>query len=114
MNKRLKENKGLTLIVLVITIIILLILSGITIGTLSGDNGLFVRAKQAKLETKRGQITEWLNLKLIEEQAEDIDRTAEEIIRETRKNVIEHQEELEQMGKDIQIDEVVNEENGKK
>lgn len=40
--------KGVTLIALVITIIILLILSGVAIATIRGENGLFARAKQAK------------------------------------------------------------------
>ena len=109
-NIRKRQNeKGITLIVLAITIIILLILSGITIATLTGENGLFARAKEAKLATKRAQIMEWLDLKLIEEQSEDINRTSEEIIIATRENVIQNQNELKQMGKDISIGEVLNE-----
>ena len=46
--KKTKSNKAITLIALVVTIIILLILGGITIATLTGKNGLFARAKQAK------------------------------------------------------------------
>ena len=46
--KKTKSNKAITLIALVITIIILLILGGIAIATLTGENGLFARAKQAK------------------------------------------------------------------
>lgn len=42
-----KENKGITIIALVITIIILLILAGITISITLGDNGLFSTAKRA-------------------------------------------------------------------
>ncbi len=103
------KNKGITLVALVITIIILLILSGITIATLTGENGIFTRAKQAKLEAKRSQIKEWLDLKLIEEQSEDINRTSEEIIIATRENVIKNQNELKQMGKDVSIGEVLNE-----
>ena len=103
------KNKGITLVALVITIIILLILSGITIATLTGENGLFARAKEARLETKRAQIKEWLDLKLIEEQSEDINRTSEDIIIATRENVIKNQNELKQMGKDISIGEVLNE-----
>ena len=38
MRKILKETKGITLIALVLTIIILLILAGVTIATLTGDN----------------------------------------------------------------------------
>ena len=53
-----KEQKGITLVALVITIIILLILAGISIATLSGDNGLFNRAKQAKNNTIDAQIRE--------------------------------------------------------
>lgn len=53
-----KEQKGITLVALVITIIILLILAGISIATLTGENGLFSRAKQAKNEYENAQNTE--------------------------------------------------------
>lgn len=53
-----KSQKGITLVALVITIIILLILAGITVATLSGDNGLFNRAKQAKNNTLDAQNAE--------------------------------------------------------
>ena len=41
MKRNAKKNKGITLIALVITIIVLLILAGVTIASLSGDNGIF-------------------------------------------------------------------------
>lgn len=47
-----KENKGITLIALVITIIILLILAGVTIAMLTGENGLLKKALKAKEETE--------------------------------------------------------------
>ena len=43
----LKKNGGITLIALVITIIVLLILAGVSIAMLSGDNGLLTRSTQA-------------------------------------------------------------------
>ncbi len=43
-NKGKSREYGITLVALIITIIILLILAGITIGTLTGENGLFTRA----------------------------------------------------------------------
>ena len=46
--KFVRKNKGITLIALIITIILLLILSSLAIATLTGENGLFARAKQAK------------------------------------------------------------------
>ena len=45
--QKIMKNKGITLIALVISIIILLILTGVTIGTALGDNGLFKMAKKA-------------------------------------------------------------------
>lgn len=49
-----RENKGITLIALVVTIVVLLILAGITITSLFGDNGLITRAKIADQKTKEG------------------------------------------------------------
>ncbi len=48
-----KSNKGITLIALVITIIVLLILAGVTIAALSGDNGILKRAAEAKEQTNQ-------------------------------------------------------------
>ncbi len=47
-----KQSKGITLIALIVTIIILLILAGITIGTITGDNGIINKAQSAKEETE--------------------------------------------------------------
>ena len=49
--QKLKENKGITLIALVITIIVLLILAGVTIATLTGDNGILTKTNNAKAQT---------------------------------------------------------------
>ena len=43
-----KNQKGITLVSLVVTIIILIILAGISISTLIGENGVIIRAQQAK------------------------------------------------------------------
>ena len=42
-----RDDKGITLVALIITIIVLLILAGITILSLSGENGILTRAKEA-------------------------------------------------------------------
>ena len=65
MNSRRKNNKGITLIALVITIIVLLILAGVTIAALSGDNGILTRAKEAKEKTEQAQKEEEENLQEI-------------------------------------------------
>ena len=69
MNK-LKSTKAITLVALVITIIILLILAGIAIATLGGENGLFVRVKQAKKAHIQAEMQEQLTLALNELQVD--------------------------------------------
>ena len=54
MTKVKQNNKGITLIALDVTIVVLLILAGITITALFGDNGLITRAKIADQKTKEG------------------------------------------------------------
>ena len=58
MKECLKKKKGITLIALIITIVILLILAGIVIASLTGDNGLFKRAQQARKNTLDAQNKE--------------------------------------------------------
>ena len=47
-----KKNNGITLIALVITVIVLLILAGVTIATLTGENGILTRASEASEQTE--------------------------------------------------------------
>ena len=70
--KKIVNEKGITLVALVITIIILLILAGIGIATLTGDNGLFARAKQAKEKTVEGQLREEIVMAIQYIQAEEL------------------------------------------
>lgn len=51
--KNKKYSKGITLIALVITIIILLILAGITIMSLTGENGILRKITNSKRRNKR-------------------------------------------------------------
>ena len=58
MKRSAKKNKGITLIALVITIIVLLILAGVTIASLSGDNGILTRATEGKEKTNKANFDE--------------------------------------------------------
>ncbi len=66
-----RKQKGITLIALIITIIVLLILAGITISTLTGENGLISRANNAKIRTEISRIKEEIQTKILENQAEN-------------------------------------------
>ena len=55
-------EKGITLIALVITIIVLLILAGVSIATLTGQNGILTRAQDARTETEEAEEREAIQL----------------------------------------------------
>ena len=52
----LKNRKGITLVALVVTIVVLLILSGVSINLVLGNNGIIARAKEA--ETKSAEASQ--------------------------------------------------------
>ena len=58
----LKKEKGITLIALVITIIVLLILAGVSIAFLTGDNGILTQANKSKGENTKGKEKEQISL----------------------------------------------------
>jgi len=57
-----RKNNGITLIALIVTIIILITLAGIFIGTLTGDNVLIKQVQTARTETERSDIEEKINV----------------------------------------------------
>lgn len=76
-----KNRKGITLITLVITIVILLILAGIIISGLVGENGLFARAKEAKDKQLKAEILEDVETKILEAQTDKLgSATLEDVI----------------------------------
>ena len=72
MNTNVKnKSKGITLIALVITIIVLLILAGVTIATLTGENGILTRASDIDVETRAASVEERKNLWKTEKQTDN-------------------------------------------
>ncbi len=57
-----KSNRGITLIALMVTIVVLLILAGISIVILFGDNGIIKQAKESDLQTKFADVEERANV----------------------------------------------------
>ena len=64
MKEKLKNAKGITMIALVITIIVLLILAGVTIATLTGENGILTRASDASRENEIASVKEQAQLNI--------------------------------------------------
>ena len=90
-----KSNFGITLIALIITIIVLLILAGVTLNMLMGENGIFGKANNAKNKTEVAQYEEELRMCVLELQT-DAAANGETFNMETIKNkFVEKVKELE-------------------
>ena len=65
-----KSEKGITLVPLVITIIVLLILAGITLMLALGDNGILGQAQKAKIASIEGEVSESMRLAILSAKSE--------------------------------------------
>ena len=108
MEMNFRQKKGITLIALVITIIVLLILAGVTIATLTGDNGLLTKTSKANLETRGASVEERKDLWKTEQNTDnyvegDTAQSLDELLNELEKEGLITPEER------IQIEENGNE-----
>ena len=67
-----KKEKGITLIALVVTIIVLIILAGVSINMLVGDNGIITQAQKAKEETEIAKNEELTSLNTLDNELNSI------------------------------------------
>ena len=77
-----KEMRGITLVALVVTIVVLLILAGVSINTVLGDDGIIKKAKEAAEATKRASAEEEMNRLVLEYQLAKNDETLESFLQE--------------------------------
>lgn len=68
----LKSNKGITLVALVVTIIVLIILAAVSISLILGDNGIITRAQQASKDTATNSALEIEDLNLADIEAQNM------------------------------------------
>ena len=66
MQKQKKKQRGITLIALVVSIIVLIILAGVSINMLVGENGIITQAQRVKKETEQAQVEEQKHLTMLE------------------------------------------------
>ena len=86
--KKIKRDSGITLIALVVTIIVLLILAGVSIAMLTGDNGILTQANKAKTETEYKGAEEKVKLAIMaaRSQSERGTLDAEKLVTEVTTN----------------------------
>ena len=88
MKQKLKNEKGITLVALVITIIVLLILAGVTLSMVMGDSGIFGKANNAKEQTKLSNAEEIIKLAVLENKVKSVSGDADALTNEALKTEI--------------------------
>ena len=88
-NEKLKQKQGITLIALVVTIIVLLILAGISIAMLTGQNGILNRATEAKNANGTAQLDEQVKLAVAEALSNGLGTITDDNLREALNNNVE-------------------------
>ena len=73
LKKILKQKNGITLIALVITIIVLLILAGVSIAMLTGQNGILTQAQNASTQTEIAEAKEKAQMDIMAWQSERLE-----------------------------------------
>ena len=76
MNKT--NEKGITLVALVVSIIVLLILASVTLAMITGENGIIAKAREAKEKTEIAAWEEKIDLAIIEAEQEKRNPTLED------------------------------------
>lgn len=95
MKEKLKQKNGITLIALVVTIIVLLILAVISIGAITGDNGIINQAHNAKEDTERSSWEEQIDVAIIDAESKNIAPDIDDVIGELiNKDVIDKEEQV--------------------
>ena len=66
-----KKNKGITLVALVVTIVVLLILAGVSINLVLGDNGIIAKAKEAQRKSAEASQNDLISMNELAQQLEE-------------------------------------------
>ena len=77
-----KQESAITLIALVITIVVLLILAGVSINAVIGENGIISKAKEGKIKTEIASIKEEIQIDIIGKQAENDGNISDDSLKE--------------------------------
>ena len=65
MKVNMRKKSGITLIALIVTVIVLLIISGVTLSTLTGDDGILTKTNEAQEVTDTAKLDEQVNLAVL-------------------------------------------------
>lgn len=92
-----KNNKGITLIALIVTIIVLLILAAIGVIAVTNNNGIFTQADQAKKENAKGEIIEKLKIKVMDVSLNEVGNNNSKVTLDILKNTLAQDSEIQNL-----------------
>ena len=104
---KLQQNKGITLIALIVTIVVLLILAGVSIAVITGDDGVIKSANQAKTEQRGGTVEDrvavWKAGKATSEYTHRETKTEDEMLNDLINDKLLFEDEIDRENKKIAI-----------
>ena len=104
---KLQPNKGITLIALIVTIVVLLILAGVSIAVITGDNSVIKSANQAKTEQRGGTVEDrvavWKAGKATSEYTHRETKTEDEMLNDLINDKLLFEDEIDRENKKITI-----------
>ena len=104
---KLQHNKGITLIALIVTIVVLLILAGVSIAVITGDDGVIKSANQAKTEQRGGTVEDrvavWKAGKATSEYTHRETKTEDEMLNDLINDKLVYEDEIDRENKKITI-----------
>ena len=107
MKKQMKRIQGITLIALVVTIVVLLILAGVSINMLAGENGIITQAQDAKLESRAGNVREevelWKTENVLRKNNNETQISKETMLTNLKEKGILYEEEIDRQNEIIKI-----------
>lgn len=105
--EKLQHNKGITLIALIVTIVVLLILAGVSIAVITGDDGVIKSANQAKTEQRGGTVEDrvavWKAGKATSEYTHRETKTEDEMLNDLINDKLLFEDEIDRENKKITI-----------
>ena len=99
-----RNNRGITLIALVVTIVVLLILAGVSLAMLRGENGIISKAQKSARETRLAKTKESISLEISDAMINEAIKGNKTLTDEQLKDIVNKYGEMDEDGDTIHTD----------
>ena len=104
MENKIRNNRGITLIALVVTIVVLLILAGVSLAMLRGENGIISKAQKSARETRLAKTKESISLEISDAMINEAIKGNKTLTDEQLKDIVNKYGEMDEDGDTIHTD----------